>query len=1006
MALSVAQRLEAQRNKLVAEQGRAQAQGQPFDPGPEAPPLVPNTHHGRNVIRAGSNPVEGHIDGIPLDQMTREQMDMLASQARAELAEEEATGTQLTDEDIAERKREALRIKLEAAKTQGVLSDPQMDPDVRAESLLLTDPVPETGDFMLDNRGRSVYRPGARRGSTSGKPTVYRRDIPNDFEYDSREALILQRAEEGVDFRRGLPFVKRMRAAFSSNIPSARARAWTNVLHEEIANVPEGIAPVQYDPALGQIFVASQVSEEDVELGFEKAENIGKFRYIAVDEAGLALEDIADLLNPAEIGSFAASMMSPGKVGFFKRTGYTGAAATVGRIGGEILSIANDVWQSGGEWIPTTEELAELGFSAAMTETLFSFLGEGFGVALRKGIELPQEAYALAMGKHGVYGSKTDVMRANVDIQATKQDLERVQTITGESDYAVTPGTAAKSIDMVEMENSRRKNARPAKKREYQRQDAVNARAEREYMDRIFSGDIRVLQNKAGTVQRANRAMDNEGIIVAQMKQLEGSDETIVAFVMKDSPDNGVKVAVNPDNWQVRGAHMEPELRGTGIIDDLYETAGAEARAHGKPLASDTTVSSDAMKVWERQAGKDNFEELVWNPNVERIGPDLDGRYHYVSQDGRPVVQVKPMEPIAEEMLGRYLQAAPNAQGRIQARKEFGEILRRGGRSELGMLQEEAANNRLVRQQVQDAIHLDYVSKTQKADGSWSQKGFEEWKAETLHNVEKFFSPEEMSVIRQRGGLTAVVEKNRASTQLIEETLQKQFNLSPIELRNPKSKAALYKQLSAMDQVERRRAMALLDRADMGHGIRNILKQDIHDLWYPTIAAGSGSFSTAAKFNGWIRENAEIIRDLFPGKQGQMYVTDLLSMGRIVERRAMQSGIKGVMEEANPSIVAFTRVAFGPLSRAQRFISAGRRFQTRMMGERAADLISDPEQLRLLMQIRSWPLASRRAGQALSRLGVSPDWFEEGGDWEDPEFRQRFADNIANLQLISDQVSE
>lgn len=1006
MAMSVADRLAAQRAKLVAEQGRAATQGQPFDPGPEAPPLVPQTIHGRNVINAGAKPIQGHIDGIPVDGMTQEQATMLSEKARAELAEEERTGKRLSDKEIEARQKEALRIRLEARKTQAMLSSPEISPEAKTETLLLTDPVPETGDFMLDNRGQTLWRPGARPGSTSGKPSVYARKIPDEFAYDSREALVLQRAQEGVDFRRGMPFVKRMRAAFSSNIPSARSRAWQSVLHEEIAKVPadSGIVPVQYDPALGQIFVASQVTEEDVEQGFEKAENLGRFRYIAVDESGLSMADIADLLNPGEMGAMAASFMSPGKVGFVKRTGYTSTASTLGKLGGEILSIANDVWQSGGEWVPTKDELYNLGFNTAMTETFYSFLGESFGAAIRAGIELPQEAAALAMGRHGARGTTTDIMEANVNVTQNKEDLLRIQTVSGESDYAVTPGTAAKSIDMVEMENSRRKNARPGKRREYQLQDAVNARAERDFMDRTFEGDMTILQNKAGTVARANRAMDNENVIVAQMDGIPASDETIVAFALKDSPDNGIKVNIDNEYWQVRGAHMSNELRGTGVIDEIYETAAAEARAHGKPLASDTTVSSDAMKVWRRQEGKDNFEKLEWNEDVRKIGPDMDGRYHYVSQNGEPVVRVATPEPIAEEMLGRYLSPAPDAQGRIQARKEFSEILRRGGRSELGMLQEEAANNRLVKQRVQDAIYKDYEAATKKADGGWSQSGFEQWKAETLHNVEKFFSPEEMSMIRQRGGISAVVEKNRQTTNLIEETLMKTFKMEPVQLRNPQSKAAMFKQLQAMTPIERRKAMALLDRADMGYGIRQILKQDIHDMWFPTVSSGTGSFTAASKFKGWIVENNEVIRDMFPGKEGRMYVQDLLTMSRMIERKAMGSSIKGVMEEANPSIVAFTRVAFGPLSRAQRFISAARRFQTRRMGERAADLISDPSQLRLLMQIRSWPLASRRAGQALSRLGFDADWFEQGGDWDDPQFRQRFAEDMANLQMLSDSV--
>lgn len=970
--------------------------------GTAAPELVGNTVHGRNVLRAKAPPAL--IDGVPLSEMSQEQMQALGEQARAELAEDaqrDAAGQpRLTDEEIAERQRvEALRARIAQRKTEIVANDPTAKPEDVRSQLLVQDPIEQTGDFNLDNRGKTYLRTFA--APLGGVAVQLEETMPEDFAYDSREALVLQRAAEGIDFRKGLPFMQRLRTAMSSSIPSAKSQAWVRTMQEAIAKVPEGIEPVVYDSALGSVYIATQISEEDVRQGFEKKENIGKFRYVAADEAGVGLGDVADLVNLGEIGGLVGSVLATGggRVGFMKGAGLAAAGGTAGRLTGEGLAILGDIAASGGEWVPTAQELKDLGFDAAGTELLAAAAGEMLARGAMKSSDAVQKLYAKMTGRTGAFGRPAEISEANYNIATAKEDLERIQTVTGNKDIAVTPGTASRSIEVTELENSRRKNASPARQREYNVQDAVNEKGWRDFVDNVFDGGTpRVLNGRHGIVKQANRAMDDQNVLVAQVERMEGSDVTELAFVPRLDPDGGIKVRVNDNNWQVSGVMIRPELRGMGVGSDLYRAAAAEARANGKSLAGDTRMTSDAEEVWKRLEGEEGFEKLEWNKNVERIEGN-DGRMEIRSTDGEPVVKVKELEPLTPKLLQAYLRAEPNALGRMEAAKEFTRFLRRPGRSELGQVLDETSNNALLKQDVKEAILKDYNRKTTNKQGEWTQKGFEEWKEETGHVVEKFFTPEEMVRIRKRGGLTDVVVEGRRKIEMVEATLQKQLNLGDSTvLRNP-DKTSLYKQFSKMDPWQRRRAMAMLDRADMGQGIRSLVKEDIRQQVRPVVVAKSNSEQAAGKFRSWIGTNEQLIRDVFPGRAGVNYVNDLKTMSRIVDQKAMKKGLTGVREEANPSYVAFTRVLFGPLNRKQRGITALRRYQTRRMGEKALDIVSDPEKLRFLMEIRRFPISSRVGGQIASRLGLADIW---DGDFSDPDFRDQVAQDIAAYQGIMD----
>jgi hypothetical protein len=341
------------------------------------------------------------------------------------------------------------------------------------------------------------------------------------------------------------------------------------------------------------------------------------------------------------------------------------------------------------------------------------------------------------------------------------------------------------------------------------------------------------------------------------------------------------------------------------------------------------------------------------------------------------------------------------------ADKEFARFIRNPSRGELGAVKEEIANNRFFRQDIAEGILADWDRNVKKG-GKFSVKEFEKWKGE-VGILDDIFTPEEMVTIRsKRSGLRQVVHKNREGLESLEKSLSQTLKLGDDAglLRNPAGASTIYQQLKNMDIGKARRTVALLQQADMLNGVRELFKEDMKNILLPKVSARGASKPGAANFSKFIQENETLIRTMFPESPNlaQQYVSDLRLLGRMQDRKAVRSVVPGTREEANPSALAVTRVAFGPLSRAQRFLTAARRVQTRRMGESAIEMISDPQKLRTFMRIREMPLANSQVMQTLSRLGFADVWDDR--DIEDPRVRQEIANEINEMRIVMDEARE
>jgi hypothetical protein len=189
----------------------------------------------------------------------------------------------------------------------------------------------------------------------------------------------------------------------------------------------------------------------------------------------------------------------------------------------------------------------------------------------------------------------------------------------------------------------------------------------------------------------------------------------------------------------------------------------------------------------------------------------------------------------------------------------------------------------------------------------------------------------------------------------------------------------------------------------MAEEFRGFLFRDISGTFKHAMNAPYASQAGAEKILKDVNANTELIYDMFPGQKeaAERYIGDLRTIARTVQRRSISRSIKGTRQEANPNMLALTRVVFGPLSRAQRFLTAARRVGPGRMGENAINIIQDPENLRKFMQLKDYPVGSRQAAQLLTHLGFADAW---GDDLNKPEVMADFISWINDVDQAMEQA--
>ena len=877
-----------------------------------------------------------------------------------------------------------------------------------AASLISTDPV-ETGVRAIDKAGQTVpFGYGGPLGIRQTKKIPELESLP----FDSEVRIRADNAQKyGVDYRHGLPLWQRAKIAFSPPDPESRSRRIQEVMSDTFAQIPDELPPFRYDSALQEYWFLRPDEESP-----------GKYRWTAMDGTGIEPGDIGDMMNLGEIGGVAGgiggTLIDPTKgVGraviggkrflTFYRTSRGGQAAfggfslgSLGRVAGDAMAYAIEYSRSGE--IPDWKTLVGQGWNDVQIEAFATMMGEAGAYILRTGPIWAQEAAAWKKGKRGVYGDQRAIDIENVNLRETQEDLHRVANVLGRYDLPTTPGEATHSINIKESESFGFANAPKAVQRELTRAHARGLRTTSDYINVVFDGNKTPFKNKGAFIESINDTITDAQSFIAQ------TTDGVVHVGNKAKPDLDIQWVVDAgsDYWRtplkdvsLRSLGEESiDLSGFGLRAGLFRVTAREAATYGKGIASGSRLSLDeADNVWKKIDEDEAVGKLEWSDSIEPY-TDSNGKTWLQTSDGSPVVKTAEPPRFTERLLDDYTTgpARQGASGKLERNKEFTRFLRRPFTEERGQVAKEVQENPWSLQRLKEQILDDYEHAVRDADGNFSIFNFEVWKEEVGPNIQKFFSPDEMRHILRPRGLGEVVAAGRATTDSLTQSLSKQLDipLNSVKWKDP-SVTTIYNQLKGQGHRQRVHSMRLLDRFGMGDSVRSIFKEDLRaDLLTKTKA------SNITGYNTWFKNNIEVIEDVIGGT----YTRDLRVIGNILKRRSDRNMIRGTGADINPSVLALTRVVFGPLSRAQRFFSAARRAQVRTGAAKAADIIVHPDQLRELVRLEKFDVSSRLVARVVQDLGgwnlFGDDilgFIPTGGDEFDsdnPEHRDAVADYV------------
>jgi len=863
---------------------------------------------------------------------------------------------------------------------------------------LATSPQP-TGIERIDKAGQSVWR---RPVGPAGM--AYQEDIPSleGKRPDHPDMIKKQRADEGIDMTSGGPLKER---ALIATTPTVRQQGdeLKNFVDSYRDELPDDLKnqAIQYDPLLQQ-WLFLQPDTEDP----------NKWRYTTMEGTGLELGDLGDMMDPAEIlglaGSLGGVFLTPqGKVGALGKvftlgmkgpnarmaaTGLTGGVG--GRLEGHAMEIIGTYMRTGGESYPTYAEMLDLGWDAGKIELFCTLAGELGAKILRTTSNVIQDFGARSEGKLGVFTNPERVEIANANIRQTQRDMKNMKDVLGYDAMYVTPGTASHSIEVLSHEGMAIKSTSAKIRERFTIKEAQGKRGLQDYIHKVWGEDGGRYFDPEAVIIAANDAITGAGrISVAQ------TSDNVIHFAprgttnaageaVSDVPAGfGVHVLPDGDVWRVQTSNLidkEADLTNVGIGFELYKASHAEARAHGARLVSDSNVSPDAVRMWEKLKKEPGIK-------IKRNHADWDDEAQQWVSEGPMFEEIVPRS-YTEALLEGYTKARKKMgdgprvlpkrgeDGRIlpsEPQAEFSRFLSKPARSELGAIEADISFNPLMKQRFREAILEDYdravITQNKKGQDVIDQDFFEEWIATKGETVSKFFTPEEMLHIRhQPGALAHYTLTNKAAMDAYGAEINRllpDVDIGVKSLLREENQRLIWDQVNSMTGKQQRQLFKLLDnvpgmeRGVLGDRVRMMMQDELE-----TSLLAASKTGNYLGFEKWLTKNNALIRNVFPA-EATVWIRNLGLVKNVLKQRSDRAMVVGSGAEANPTGLALTRVIFGPLSRMQRFFTAFRRGQVRGGAAKAAHLVNDPEALKLFASIRTMRLGGRPAARIIQDLG-------------------------------------
>ena len=873
-------------------------------------------------------------------------------------------------------------LKAERARRENVAT--QQQGFTFGDPRVLTDSLP-TGIRAIDFEGRRAPdTPFSFQGMDAPIPGF----TPPELVAESKEGRKRDAAKRGVEFRVGAPAGARLAQALTLPTRGKKADALLKWFGENQPNHPDDLPIIEWDADLGQLTFNRLITQEDVDAGFEQPESIGRYRPTTIDESALTLKDMADLVNPREGlglagGVYGAFPTGPGRLSFMKQVGREGAFGLVGKEAGTLIQLG--FMKATGAEIPDFwTEIAPMMATDTGIELAASFLGEAVGRGVTKTITGAKALGAVARGKVPTRATRGEVFDENIERQKSREAIEAMNK-SDDTLFEVTEAEASGNTQLLQKQGRATANLSSKGRQAETLRHQNNQVAQKQFVKDNLSGNVP--PKLQGQVLEEAREAVYKG---SEINLVHAGDDIVVgpkAFKSPDGEQVGMHLRDNGEYWRIvtvgdfaagRTAAgkvgKRKGLQGIGLGEETYEAAALEARAHGRGLQSDTTLTDDAMNQWKNLDGKESIGKVEFHPDA-KFDPELE-RWVVEGNTIEPVARLAPLPSgLTEALVTTGVKQVRGVKGFKAIDNDFNRFRILSSNAERGVVAAEIKGNSHLKGAYLDALYENYQQRVTK--GGFSKAKHDKWLKESKGTLEKLFDADDFAAIfGNPGSFRQLVESTGAANRRFTETMGSILDRSGEDtLKLLKDTDALMPQLQKLwnggaNNPQYKRAMQVLRRSspETFRKLQGLVKEEMREklLKYTEGQVTKKGFGNLEKL---INKADRGFMSEFLGPQ---YFKNLNNFVQSVKITAARTGTKGIRSEAHPAGIMLARalVFKNVFGRRQRIASAAQKFARQTNGSRMAGILSDPEKLADLMAVGSNPVRSRVFMQAASRLGL------------------------------------
>jgi len=864
------------------------------------------------------------------------------------------------------------------------------------EGQILTDAIP-TGVTRIDKAGQAVTR-----SSGSGNLPSYQEQLPtlDHLPPEHPDRISADRAADGVELRRGIPFAGRVKMALELGTPGVQKQVVKEIIQDIAAKSPAGAPYMRVDPSTGGVEFLRQITKED-EGVYEAEGSAGKFRWVSAESAGITADSLGAIFDLAELGSITGGVVgavATRNLTFFKNAGEAARGATAlsrtQRIGRGTGGLAGE----GGLGLVGREvgNLIELAISAAQgreidndevwrmfqsdigREAAAAVIGRGASKSLDMFKEATAVAGATFRGNHIITNDKAAAREATENSRLASEDTaalnrqleeagkdERITVTRAEGETATRDdlvtegpsGQAQRLADEADRLVSQGEGAATA-----QRNTEVATRTAHRMIAEDFGSDLanNFSAKTANDVLRATEQMPlravpgdaSRGYIApSNMKYVEGG-----------TAENGLVFQVMPDNsLQIVSARLPEGLQGIGLGSDMYRSYLALGVKEGRVPKSGGVVENAADKVWLKM--KDEGWDVSRHPQAWQDPATKAWQVKGADGNiipGESVWKLNTETPFTRDIVKSIDELTRTASGKIAKGDQFERFLFTAEATELAAVKAEVAQNTLLKADMAEALLKNYEKHVlvPGKDGKvrMSAAAREQWFDDASRVLSTVFTPSERLALRQADNpmLFRTTVEDMIENKGVLATRYGTV-LSASSTKGFRDNGKMLKHIRELkDAGSKKRVWNIMreNAPEQFEAMKGLLRQEVRDQAYKPVKAKNVSRHQQQTFGRYLNENRQLLTEVL----GEEYVNNLTRFNRSIARQTVRQGIDGVKRVINPPMLMAARTVMGVMNKWQRRVTAARRFQMQKWYGRTLDIVSDPEKMTKFMSLQDLQL--------------------------------------------------